>query len=127
MVGGAVDAAGRAVGGALETLDNIDIERRVQSLPPLPRLPELPSLPNPFAVPEQSFLQENVTDDSLDKVDIDVDIDVEEVELPDQFCDQRSENITLEDIVEDIPNLSMFLQILETANNTEEFRYSSNP
>ena len=108
------------------TLDNIDIERRVQSLPPLPQLPVLPSLPsipNPFAAASQQDLPpENITNTNiLDKVDIDVEVEEEEL-IPNQFCNQQSGNLTLEDAAEDIPNVSLFFQILDTANITEELR-----
>ena len=49
-LGDAVGGAVTAVGGALETVSSLDIERRVQELPPLPQLPPLPPLPNPFQV-----------------------------------------------------------------------------
>jgi len=128
-VGGAVGGAiGGAVGGALETVSSIERAGppelpQLPSIPQLP-LPSIPSIPNPFNPPVQVQPQQNeeIVEEKLgvDEEDINEENTLKELG-PQEFCQQKSSsNNSAETVIWDLQNLSIFAQILQNSNITDQ-------
>ena len=124
-IGGAI---GGAVGGALETVSSIERAGppelpQLPSIPQIP-LPSIPSIPNPFNQPVQVQPQQNeeIVEEKLgvDEEDINEENTLKELG-PQEFCQQKSSsNNSAETVIWDLQNLSIFAQILQNSNITDQ-------